>query len=320
MLYYFKHSFRVVLVFILLSVPCRIIPQSIHFNHLTTDNGLSNNNVLDIIQDRAGFIWLATADGLNRFDGYDFKIFRNNPANQNSLSDNSVWALREDKNGTIWIGTENGWLNCYDPVSDKFRKWKIESDILKENAITYIYEDSKGLIWIGTYRSGLYRLDQSNDKIDHWQNNLRDKSSISNNYISSTLEDKSGRIWISTYNGLNMFDPDSPLKGFKRFFHIPGNPNSINHNIVWYLTQSDSDPEVIWIGTANGLTKFQIDKQAVTQIHIPNPDGLQFGNSTGSVIEEITNDGEHIFWIDSYANFCYALPKQFLWILSPSLY
>ncbi len=118
-----------------------VFSQSIYFNHLTTEDGLSNNIVFDLIQDRFGFLWFATDDGLNRFDGYDFKIFRHDPANQKSLSDNSVWALREDKKGKIWIGTKNGWLNCYDPVSDEFRKWKLESDILKENAITFIYED-----------------------------------------------------------------------------------------------------------------------------------------------------------------------------------
>ncbi|MGB5529428.1 MAG: two-component regulator propeller domain-containing protein, partial [Ignavibacteriaceae bacterium] len=278
-----------------------IFPQSIYFNHLTTENGLSNNNVLDIIQDRSGFIWLATAGGLNKFDGYDFKVFRNDPANQNSLSDNSVWALREDKKGNIWVGTENGWLNYYDPVSDKFRKWKIESDVLKENAITYIYEDSQGLIWVGTYRSGLYRLNPSSNKIDHWYNRLDDKSSISNNYISSILEDNEGNIWISTYNGLNKFNPKSSLKEFKRFFNIANNPNSLSNNIVWYLTQSDSDPKVIWIGTANGLTKFRADLETFSQIPIPNPDDLQFGNAAGSVIEEKTDNGENILWIDSYA-------------------
>ena len=256
---------------------------------------LSNNNVYDVIQDRLGFLWFATEDGLNRFDGYEFKVFRNDPDNQNSISDNSVWVLKEDRKGFIWIGTENGWLNYYDPVSDKFRKWKIESDVLKENAITYIYEDSKGLIWVGTYRSGLYRLNPSNNKIDHWYNKLDDKSSISNNYISSILEDNEGNIWISTYNGLNKLDPKSSSKAFKRFFNIPGNPNSISNNIVWYLTQSDSDPNLIWIGTANGLTKYRTDQKSFSQITIPNPLGLQFGTAGGSVVEEISRKWRKYF-------------------------
>jgi ligand-binding sensor domain-containing protein len=300
MLYLFKHSYYVLLVFALLT-PSKIIPQSIYFNHLTTEDGLSNNNVYDVIQDHIGFLWFATDDGLNRFDGYDFKVFRNDPANQISISDNSVWALREDRKGFIWIGTKNGWLNRYDPVSEKFKKWKIESDVFKENAITFIYEDSKGLIWVGTYRSGLYNLDPSTNKIDHWSNETNNNSSISNNYISSVLEDSFGNLWVSTYNGLNKLSFQSSSKRFSHYFHNPSNPNSISNNIVWYLTQSDADSNVIWIGTANGLTKFQTGKEIFSQIQIPNPDQLQFGNGAGRVIEEKTNDDESILWIDSYA-------------------
>jgi len=276
-----------------------VFSQSIYFNRLTTENGLSNNNVFDIIQDKSGFLWFATDDGLNRFDGYDFKVFRRDPENENSLSDNSVWALREDKKGNIWIGTKSGWLNCYNPVLDKFSKWRIESDITKENSITFIYEDTKEKIWIGTYRGGLYRFDSLTEKHDHWYNNPDDNSSLSNNYISSILEDNEGNIWISTYNGLNRFNPKTSLKEFTRFFNIPGNPNSISNNIIWNLTQSESDPNLIWIGTANGLTKYRTDKKSFSQITIPNPEGLQFGTGSGSIIEEIFGD-EKILWIDSY--------------------
>ena len=104
-----------------------IYPQSITFGRLTTANGLSNNTVYDVLQDQTGFIWFATDDGLNRFDGYEFKVFRHDPENESSLADNSVWALCEDGKGKIWIGTKSGWLNCYDPVIDKFKKWKIKN-------------------------------------------------------------------------------------------------------------------------------------------------------------------------------------------------
>lgn len=278
-----------------------VFSQSIYFNRLTTEDGLSNNTVYEIIQDRLGFLWFATDDGLNRFDGYDFKIFRHDPTNENSISDNSVWALTEDRKGNIWIGTKNGWLNCYDPVTDKFKKWKIESDVTKENSITFVYEDRTEKIWIGTYRSGLYRFDPSTGEIEHWFNNPAENTSLSNNHISSILEDNEGNLWISTYNGLNKFNLQSSTVVFIRYFNEPGNSSSISNNIVWYLTKSGSDPNLIWIGTANGLTGYRTDKKVFSQIRIPNPDNLQFGTAAGSVIEEITLDGEKILWIDSYA-------------------
>ena len=294
----YRGKFLLILTILFLSVS---FPQSIRFDHLSVEDGLSNNIVYEIIQDKNGFLWIATDDGLNRFDGYEFKIFRNDPENKNSLSDNSIWAIEEDHSGNIWIGTKNGWLNSYNLDSEKFKSWKMETDVLKENAITYIYEDSKGFIWVGTYRSGLYRLDPSNDKINHWSFDQNDDSSICNNYISSILEDKNGYIWISTYNGLNKFNPKSSSNNFTRYFHLPDNSNSISNSLVWYLTQSESDPNVIWIGTANGLTKLKVDEEIFTQIEIPNPDNLQFGTAVASVVEEKTNGEENILWIDSYA-------------------
>ena len=286
--------------FVTLLFTLNVFSQSIYFNRLNTENGLSNNNAFNIIQDRFGFLWFATDDGLNRYDGYDFKVFRNNPENQNSISDNSVWVLTEDKKGNIWIGTKNGWLNRFDPVSEIFTRWKIKVEDVKENAITCVYEDRKEKIWIGTYRGGLYRFDPLTERVEHWYNNPDDNSSLSNNYISSILEDNEGNIWISTYNGLNKFDPEYSSKGFTRFFNIPGNPNSISNNIVWYLTQSESDQNLIWIGTHNGLTKYRTDRKSFSQIQVTNTEGLQFGTAAGSVIEEISGD-KKILWIDSYA-------------------
>ena len=278
-----------------------VFSQSIYFNRLTTENGLSNNIVFDIIQDKFGFLWFAADDGLNRFDGYDFKVFRNDPANQNSLSDNSVWALREDKNGNIWLGTKNGWLNRFDPLTEKFTKWKIKTDDVKENAITCIYEDSQGKIWIGTYRKGLYRLDPVSGKIDHWYNKPVDKTSLSNNYISSILEDSNGNFWISTYFGLNKFNPNLSLKNFEHYVKVEGRDDCLSNNIVWRITKSENEPNIIWIGTADGLTKYDIYKEKFTQIKIPNPQNLQFGSSVASVLEETNLSKEKILWIDSYA-------------------
>ena len=81
------------ILLVVVFLPFNLFAQSIYFNQLTTEDGLSNNKVFDVVQDRLGFLWFATEDGLNRFDGYDLKVFRNDPANENSISDNSVWAL-----------------------------------------------------------------------------------------------------------------------------------------------------------------------------------------------------------------------------------
>jgi signal transduction histidine kinase/ligand-binding sensor domain-containing protein/DNA-binding response OmpR family regulator len=278
------------------------VSPSIFFNRLTTAHGLSNNTVYDLLQDRLGFLWFATDDGLNRFDGYEFKIYRHVPGNDNSITDNSVMTITEDQYGNIWIGTRRGALNCYDPVTDTFSHWIIKSEVTKENTITYIHEDSKNSIWIGTYRSGLYNLDPVTGRIDHWQNIPGDHTSLSSNYVTSILEDDKGNIWIGTYNGLNKFHAQlrHDHAEFIRIFTEHDNPNTISDNIVWNLSKSKTDPNLIWIGTADGLTRYNTDNDIFTQIKIPNPDNLQFGTSAGSVVEEIIGNEKYL-WIDSFA-------------------
>ena len=291
-----KNYFIVVFIFTICCV-ANINSQSLPFNRLTTQDGLSNNYVYDLLQDQLGFLWFATDDGLNRFDGYEFKVFRNDPNDKNSISDNSIWTLTEDHAGKIWMGTKNGFVNCYDPVLDKFTYWQIKSDITKENPITTIYIDSKDSIWIGTYRSGVYKLNPATGKTDHWYHNPNDSTTISNNYISSIIEDESGNIWIATFNGLNKFNPKISSTKFEHYFK---SNTTLTDNLIWAITQSGFDKNKIWVGTAGGLTKIDTETESFTQVQIPNPDNLQFGTSTAFILEDIV-DGERVVWTNSYA-------------------
>ena len=133
--FYLNHRYLCLIIFFTTICNSGSLAQSVKFNHLTVDEGLSNNIVNTVIQDRAGFIWFATDDGLNRYDGYEFKVFRHDANDSNSISGNSIWALTQDKNGNIWIGTKAGILDRYDPVYEKFDHWKIESEITEENSI-----------------------------------------------------------------------------------------------------------------------------------------------------------------------------------------
>ncbi|RPI64895.1 MAG: hybrid sensor histidine kinase/response regulator [Ignavibacteriales bacterium] len=274
--------------------------QNIPFKHLTTDDGLSNNKISDIIQDKTGFIWLATDDGLNRFDGYSFKVYRHKPNDNTSISNNSVWTLFEDRAGFIWIGTKSGVLNRYDPNTDRFTSWEIKSEFVKENSITSIYEDISGAIWVGTYKSGLYRYDPATEEIENWRNDPLNKSSLSNNYVTSIVEDADGNLLIGTYIGLNKFNYQKSKNNFIHFFYDVHNPNTLSNNLTWSLSKSKNDPNLIWIGTADGLTSYRSDTKSFSRIPISNPQKLQFGTAAASVIEEIISD-EKILWTNSYS-------------------
>lgn len=293
-----------ILVFLLslLNATAIYYPQSFKFNNLTVENGLSNNDVNTLIQDKTGFIWFGTEDGLNRYDGYNFKVFRHNPSDSNSLADNTIWALMEDSKGFLWIGTKSGKLNRYDPVKESFTLHQFTPNIDRSSSIAALFEDSKGNIWIGTRTRGIYRLNPDSNEISHWNRNDSIPSSLSNQSVRAITEDKSGNIIIGTYSGLNKFNPSTPDKGFEKFFYKADDPNSLSDKEIYNLSKSTSDDNTIWIGTVKGLTKFNSMTNTFSRIEIPNPDKLQFGSGASTVIEELI-DSEKILWIDTYSGF-----------------
>ena len=122
--------------------------QDIQFDHITTDDGLSNNCVMSILQDSRGFIWFGTSDGLNRWDGYSFKIFIHDPNDSNSISNNSIAILQEDASGFIWMGTGDG-LNKYNPLQKKFHHYFYSAEdslSISNNTIRSILEDKNNCL------------------------------------------------------------------------------------------------------------------------------------------------------------------------------
>ena len=137
-----------------------LYPQNEIFKSFTVEDGLSSSDVNCVIQDRMGFIWIGTDNGLNRYDGSEFKIFRNKQNDNKSISDNSIWSLFEDRDGNIWIGTKGGTLNKYFPKTESFNQIRLSENKLAENSITAILEDKVGDIWVGTYSQGLFRYEK----------------------------------------------------------------------------------------------------------------------------------------------------------------
>jgi ligand-binding sensor domain-containing protein len=194
-------------------------------------------------------MWFGTQNGLARFDGYDIRIFRNEPDNPNSISHNNIWCLLEGKSGCIWIGTRNGDLNRYDTEKDLFEKYNICNSNDEENYISCLYEHSDGSLWIGTYNKGLYNFNQKDKSIQHWNHIPGDSSSLSNDFINGIVPDSDGNLWVGTYSGLNRFSLSGNNKYFKKYFTEDG----LSNNLIWRIVRSEN-PHVLYIGTYNGLT------------------------------------------------------------------
>lgn len=277
-------------VFLYLIWYVTISAQLIEFRNYTVRDGLSNNKVNCVIQDRQGFLWFGCEDGLNRFDGYEFKVFRSSDK-KNSISSKDIWSLFEDRDGNIWIGTKSGDINKLDIKTKKFSHWKIQEVQLNDNSVTAIYVDKKKFVWVGTYQQGLFKFDSTGKISDHWDYNPGNKTGISNNFITSIIEDKFGKIWVSTYFGLNEFDPSAPEKGFVKYI---SSDKSINNNLIWELRYS-IDSTRIWICGAVGLSSIDIRTKKINYINIPPEPSLQFSTSVGDVVETIENKRRIIY-------------------------
>ncbi|MGA9293481.1 MAG: two-component regulator propeller domain-containing protein, partial [Ignavibacteriaceae bacterium] len=216
-----------------------ILPQNnnLKFTHITTDDGLSQSNVKCIMQDHLGFLWFGTFDGLNKYDGYSFTVYKPDQNDSNALKSNSISCLLEDNSGIIWIGTDQG-LCCYDRNKNKFKSFTtsnypdaiINSEIgglaidKKQNLwiaaskgiIIYnrsektfkkindlyakaAYVDKKGNVWIGTASNGLNLV--SSDKINCTPFSIKERNgeSKTNYEVRTITEDKKGILWVGTY-------------------------------------------------------------------------------------------------------------------------
>jgi PAS domain S-box-containing protein len=190
--------------------------KGIRFTRLSTDDGLSQTRVTQIVQDDQGFIWFGSQYGLNRYDGYKFKVFKHEPGRENSLSGVFIYSLFKDRSGSLWIGCEE-FLDKFDPVTETFTHFRIDTSAQADTVpVTNISQDHMGMLWLGT-RRGLYRFDPSTGQIIRYSHAPNNPFSLSSDEIRTTGEDKMGTFWVATSEGLHAFDPDTG----KVTLHVP---------------------------------------------------------------------------------------------------
>jgi ligand-binding sensor domain-containing protein len=147
----------------------KISRASTVFQHYTVEDGLSHSTVNCILQDQQGFMWFGTDDGLNRFDGYSFKVYRNDPEDPDSLSHNMIMGLVEDSQGDLWIGTYGGGLDRFDPQTQIFTHFKHlpeDPGSLSDDRVRSLMFDRSGVLWIATHGGGVSVLNPASDKFD----------------------------------------------------------------------------------------------------------------------------------------------------------
>ncbi len=320
--------------------------NDLRFRRVTTRNGLSQSNVTSVVKDKKGFLWITTRDGLNRFDGNDFKVYRYNPEEPNSISSNYQSSLYLDRSGQLWIGSNAG-LDRYDPLKDNF----IHYPYKKTLHVKAIYQDSKNRMWIGS-KSGFFLFNPTNGIYKEFLHADGNPASIGDDDINS-ITGIDNKIWLGTANaGISIYDPEKNTftnhlynssdpssigaknvkkiiqdrrgniwaateggglslfnpasKSFKSLKNSPGNPNSIGSNHLIALAET-SDGR-LWIGSeAEGLSIYDpIARKFSVYKHDPY-DSRTLSHNT---VRNIYEDPDGTIWLCTNSGGISFLSKQ----------
>lgn len=279
---------KVILVFLIICMQA----QSFHIRRIGTVDGLSNNNVVSIDQDREGFMWFATKNGLNRFDGNRFMVFRYSENDPNTLSNDILNYVFADKNEDIvWVATEKHGLNEYNYKTLQFiRHTHNSSDpySLSGNGVTHITGAKSGNLWIATYNAGINYFDKSTRQFIRY--NTGNIDGLASNFNWYIFPDGDKLYVGHVQDGLSIINLQT--KKATNLRHIPGNPNSLPDNTVTCIFKDSKN--YIWIGTRSGLSRYNPEtKQFINFFNIPEKQNSLTANFIKSIVE--TQTGE--LWI-----------------------
>jgi len=269
------------------SVSRTLAQEDINFTALTTKNGLSSNTVNVILKDRAGLLWFGTDDGLDKFDGNSFRVYRHKPDDSTSLPSNEILSLHEDKAGNLWIGTGGGSLTLYDRTKDAFIRLPSNANgrSIKSNVIRAVRSDYLGRIWL-IHFAGFDVLDPKTGKVINIPVQAGAPKITSG---LSAFEDSRHRMWIGTTNGLFQYDPATLV--MKQFQAISGDPSSLAGNGINAITEDRIGN--VWIGTNQGLSLYGNTGNKFFNYYRDGEDGKSL---SGNNVQSIASAGGKL-WI-----------------------
>jgi len=305
-----KSMIRLSCFLIALLLPLRVhSAEALMFRHLTVKEGLSQSSVVSIMQDSQGFMWFGTQDGLNRFDGYTFTIFKHSPTDSTSLNDNFIVTIAEDSSRTLWVSTLNNpqMLNRFDPITETFSQVPSDSVDFRYahvGSVFTTYEDPSGIRWSGSVGGGVTRLDRRSGKTTIFKHDTTDPTSIADNRVYSVYGDRTGMIWVGTREGLDRFDPKT--EGFVHYRHEEKNPNSLSDNWVWPIMEDRKG--ALWFGTSEGgLNRF--DRVTEKFVHFQHDESNPKSLSDGRLYS-LYQDRSGMIWIGTINGIDYFNPEM----------
>lgn len=281
-------------LFIILWMPTCLFSQ-FSIDKMGIEAGLSDNYILSIAQDKDGFVWIGTADGLNRFDGHSFESFKVTPSDRNTVSDNGINKILADTvDNVLWIATKHGGLNAFDCSSHQFIHYPIYTDEPNSThaaGITDLCFDEVGNVWIATYNEGLKKLDKKNNRILHID--LKHPSLPTDYRIKSIADDGKGNLYIGHWgNGFTVLNVSNG--SCKRYWYNADNPHGLPGNEI--LDICIDSRHNIWLATHRGPVLYHQEKETFTTFRHKKGDAGSLSNDDIHSLCEI--DGT--LWIGTW--------------------
>ena len=264
--------------------------EDFKFQHFTSSKGLSQRSVMAILQDKKGYVWFGTRDGLNKFDGNKFVVYRHNSQDKNSLSNNYIQAIFQDSKGSLWIGTQDG-LNQYNPDQNNFIQYKYSdsNNSIQANIIWDIIQLDGTTIWVAT-SNGISQVNIKTKKITKLKITSNNSDILKNN-TRYFLKTKDGNLWICNTQDIVVYHPK---KGFVKKYKFP-----VNRNLAKYSqdrpTLFQDVKNTIWLGYEKGLAQFDPKLGSFVDYK------FQGKKAIGSAIRSICEDLSGNLWIGSYS-------------------
>ena len=261
----------------------------VQFEHINLEDGLSQGSVYCMLQDQKGFLWFGTQDGLNKYDGYQFTVYRHNKYDSSSLSDNGINAIYEDRSGYLWIGTLSGGLNRFDRQTNSFASFQVirdDPESISSNTVTCIFQDHSGKLWVGT-DNGLNRMD--GERFTKFHHDQSKSSDIRSNSVTCIYEDSQKNLWLGTMQGVNRYD--AVAQSFQRIpLSLEADQNKFNHITALYEDKNRN----LLVGTHGGgvFQRIVSDTNVTTRFK-----QILFGGTHRNEVSSLLSDPEGTLWI-----------------------
>jgi PAS domain S-box-containing protein len=267
-------------------------PERLTFSRLLPADGLPSVQLRRILQDRQGFMWFATFEGLARFDSREFRTFRHDPDNPRTLSHNTLWDIAEDSAGNLWVGSDGG-VDVWHRETEDFTRLGRDADLAKRLSSPFVrrlvLDGDRGL-WIATFGGGLNWMDRASGRIETYRAKPGDPAALPDDNLLDLFRDSRGTLWIGTQSaGVVAFDPST--RRFRTLRHDPADPRSLGANRVSAIGE-DADGR-LWVGTTSGASRLDADQRGFEHFAFSPGDRLAL---QGTKVDAILRDRDGWMW------------------------